>query len=319
MKSIFFIIIILTFSLFLSCEDTTQKKISEISVHTQVVRFDSLFFESDENRFKQLFQDFPFFFPKPFADTIWYNKRKDTLEQEVYAEVKQTFGDFSTQEKQLTSVFQHIKYYFPKFQAPKVITTTTNVDYTSRMIYTDTLLIIGLDNYLGSEHRFYQGFSEYIRQELQPQNIPIDVALSISDFIIANKRNTTFLEAMINQGKQLYLCQKFLPQTKESDILKYTNEKYQWAKANEAEIWRYFIQNQLLYNTDKNTLNRFISLAPFSKFYLELDHESPGGIGRFIGWQIVQSFMKKHPDDLEKLLKTSYQDLFEQAKYKPNR
>jgi hypothetical protein len=30
----------------------------------------------------------------------------------------------------------------------------------------------------------------------------------------------------------------------------------------------------------------------FSKFYLEIDNESPGQVGGWIGWQIVRSYMK---------------------------
>jgi hypothetical protein len=32
--------------------------------------------------------------------------------------------------------------------------------------------------------------------------------------------------------------------------------------------------------------------APFSKFYLEIDNDSPGRIGAWIGWQMVRSYMK---------------------------
>jgi hypothetical protein len=35
---------------------------------------------------------------------------------------------------------------------------------------------------------------------------------------------------------------------------------------------------------------RFINPAPFLKF--EIDNESPGQVGGWIGWQIVRSYMK---------------------------
>lgn len=319
MKSIFLTAILFIGLMLLSCENKLEKKISQIPIHTQTIRFDSLFFESNPTHFSNLRNEFPYFFPHQVDDSIWRNKRQDTLQQELYAEVKQTFGNFETQKRALKSLFQHITYYFPKFDPPKIITITSDVDYKSRVIYADSLLIIGLDNYLGANHRFYQGFSEYIRWEFEAKNITTDVALSITETIIPYYRNQTFLDAMIYEGKRLYLCQKFLPKISEKNLLKYSEEKYNWARTNEAEIWRYFIENQLLYNTNKTTLNRFMEMAPFSKFYMEHDNQSPGGIGRFIGLQIVKKFMKNQSENLEILLKTSPEDLFRQAFYKPSK
>ena len=39
----------------------------------------------------------------------------------------------------------------------------------------------------------------------------------------------------------------------------------------------------------------FFDASPFSKFYLEIDNQSPGRIGRWIGWQIVRSYMNYYP------------------------
>ena len=57
-------------------------------------------------------------------------------------------------------------------------------------------------------------------------------------------------------------------------------------------------------------IDRFLEPAPFSKFYLQLDNESPGKVGRWIGWQIVRYYHKNNPEiSLKKLIKTSSQEL----------
>ena len=127
----------------------------------------------------------------------------------------------------------------------------------------------------------------YIAQELDKKYLPVDVALSFAEAIIPSSRNTTFLDAMIHEGKVLYLAHKFLPTVSEEDLLKYTSEKYQWTEENEAQIWPYFIENQLLYSTHRYVMTRFIDMAPFSKFYLELDNQFHGGVGRDIDCRIV--------------------------------
>ena len=85
-------------------------------------------------------------------------------------------------------------------------------------------------------------------------------------------------------------------------------------------IWRYFIERQILYKTDPDLVQRLLEPAPFSKFYLELDNESPGRVGRWIGWQIVKSFMdQKSETSTQELLRMPAQKLFNLSKYKPKR
>ena len=65
-------------------------------------------------------------------------------------------------------------------------------------------------------------------------------------------------------------------------------------------------------------MERFIEPAPFSKFYLEIDNESPGKIGVWLGWQIVKSYCGQNPDlTLIELLNLSSKELFNSSKYKP--
>ena len=285
----------------------------------KVLRMDSIFFHTPVKELPLIKAKYPLFFPENTTDEEWAKKQSDSLQKELFSEINKTFGDFSDQKKTIKSIYQHIKYYFPQFTPPKVVTLTSDVDYSSRVIYADSLLLIGVDNYLGSKHRFYSDMEAYIAQELDKKYLPVDVALSFAEAIIPSSSNTTFLDAMIHEGKVLYLAHKFLPTVSEEDLLKYTSEKYQWTEENEAQIWRYFIENQLLYSTDRKILTRFIDMAPFSKFYLELDNQSPGGVGRYIGLRIVTQYMEKHPDALQKLGIIPTEELFKEANYKPKK
>ena len=288
-------------------------------MEVKVLRMDSIFFHTPVGELPLIKAKYPLFFPENTTDEEWAKKHSDSLQKELFSEINKTFGDFSDQKKTIKSICQHIKYYFPQFTPPKVVTLTSDVDYSSRMIYADSLLLIGVDNYLGSKHRFYSDMEAYIAQELDKKYLPVDVALSFAEAIIPSSRNTTFLDTMIHEGKVLYLAHKFLPTVSEEDLLKYTSEKYQWTEENEAQIWRYFIENQLLYSTDRKILTRFIDMAPFSKFYLELDNQSPGGVGRYIGLRIVTQYMEKHPDALQKLGIIPTEELFKEANYKPKK
>jgi hypothetical protein len=45
--------------------------------------------------------------------------------------------------------------------------------------------------------------------------------------------------------------------------------------------------------------------------------ESPGGVGKYLGLQIVKSFMERAETDLKGLLTTRPEVIFNKAKYKP--
>ncbi len=86
-----------------------------------------------------------------------------------------------------------------------------------------------------------------------------------------------------------------------------------------VKIWRFFVENELLYNTDPSLSGRFMNPAPFSKFYLELDSESPGRIGQYIGWQIVRAYMKNNDVSLSKMLITDPAEIYKNSKFKPRK
>ena len=75
----------------------------------------------------------------------------------------------------------------------------------------------------------------------------------------------------------------------------------------------------MLYESNVKNEFRFINEAPFSKFYLEIDNESPGRVGQWLGWQIVRSYMENNDVSLDQLLVTDAKTIFEKSKYKPNK
>jgi len=111
-----------------------------------------------------------------------------------------------------------------------------------------------------------------------------------------------------------------IPNKTDAQKIGYTQDQLDWAKANESYIWRYFVERELLYSTDSDLPSRFINPAPFSKFYLvEIDNESPGKIGQYMGWQIVRAYMENNDVILKQLLTASTEDIFNNSKFKPRK
>ena len=154
---------------------------------------------------------------------------------------------------------------------------------------------------------------------LNKQFLTADVAGSFAKRVVPRPRDRNFLSQLIYYGKELYLKDKLIPFNTDAQKIGYSPEQIGWAEANEEQIWRYFVSNELLYSTDNKLSRRFLDPAPFSKFNLEFDSESPGRIGRYMGWQIVRAFMDKNKLRLQQMLNLSEEEIFKKSNYKPNK
>ena len=317
----FFQIILLILCSFCACDtDKTEKiDISNMDVKFLVKRFDIDYYTAEKGTIEDLKKKYPYFFPKGITDSITLSKIRNKDEQELFSETQKLFKDFSPLKKQFSSLFKHVKYYNPKFTAPTVVTMLTNIDYESRVIYADSLLLVSLDVYLGGKHKFYTDYPKYIKENNTKEHLIVDVAEAIVASQVFGGKERSFVGKMIREGKKMYLLDCYLPGVNPSEKIGYETDKYNWVISNEEQIWSYFIEKKLLFSTDTKLNMRFLETAPFSKFYREQDNLSPGKVGVWVGWQIVRSFMKHNDVSLQELLKINDLDLFQKSKYKPRK
>ncbi len=305
--------------LVLSCDDDKKipPEIECMVIDMRVERFDELFAKSDSSDLQALKNQFPYLFSSRYPDEYWYQKFTDTIQIEINTEVAKAFPDFDQQKASLETLFKHIKFYFPTTTVPKIVTIATEPDYRGKVVLADSLLLIGLTSYLGTDHHFYTGIPRFQARSFREEQIDVDVAAAFAKEKVSTPRNKEFLSQLIYEGKQLYLMKELLSLQPESEILGYTEDELTFARENEQNIWEFFIKNELLYDTDSKLLSRFIDPAPFSKFYLEFDNETPGRLGRYIGYEIVSSYMQKNDVPLKTMLFQDAATIFAAAKYKP--
>lgn len=302
------------------CDDSAKsvsEEVKKVAVTLEISRFDEEFNRLTPEGLPGLKAKYPYLFPEQFPDSIWIAKHQDSLQIQLRREVASAFQDFSPFEAQLELLYKHVLFYFPQVKLPRIVTLTTDVDYDNRVLLTDSLLFIGLDNYLGQDHEFYEGLSRYLAKGLDSKFMLRDVAESFAVRLVPYPKERSFIARMVYYGKILYLIDLFMPLEPEALKLGYSELEYEWTQANEEQIWRYFVERELLFSTDRELDPRFLDPAPFSKFRLELDSESPGQVGRFIGWKIVQSYTANHSDELNQVLHLSGEQLFQLSQYKP--
>lgn len=317
----FFIIVFLILSTLTSCSSDNKVvvDVSGIDVEVLINRYEVDFYKSNTGNLPLLKHKYPYLFPRSFSDSLAISKMSNKEEIDLFNETQKIYNDISDLELQLSSLFKHIKYYNPKFKSPNISTMISNIDYDSRVIYADSILLISLDVFLGKEHKFYSDYPKYIKENNTKENIIVDIANSISENQILPIKSRSFIGKMVYEGKKMYLLDLYLPAISDKLKIGYLEPKLDWAVANEEDIWKYFIERKLLFSTDTKLNKRFLDNAPFSKFYLENDNQSPGRIGIWLGWQIVRSYMQNNDVSLQQLLKINDLDLYKKSKYKPRK
>jgi len=298
--------------------DTTGESV-DLVIHDISKRF-----FNDSISLDKLKQDYPFFFSNQ-ADSIWNATRTNSFEQNIYKQSVAQFGDFKKLDEQLVPVFQKYKYYFPSIQTPKVFLYSSglqSLDYPVVYSAQDKLLFIAMDGFLGEKSKLYDSIrvEHYLRNSMYIDRVPSAVVGAIAENIVTySPRQQQFIDMILYEGKKLILQDALLTNTPDEYKIGYTPKQMKWAVENEGNIWTYFVEQNYVFSDDRTLKTRFINVAPFSKFNNEIEQESPGRIGAWIGWQIIRKYLQENPEVTlqELLLDMDSQRILQASKYKP--
>ncbi len=315
-----FLVFALTSIILTSCSknDKIKSEAEDIPVSIEVDRYDKAFFETKPQDLNKLKSKYPFFFPPNVSDTAMVEKMTNPLWRELYKEVEKRYDNFDLEKEGIEDLFKYIKFYYPKTRTPKVVTLIHDMDPQYKAIYADSLVVISLEMYLGKNHKFYE-YPEYVKKTFEPSQILPDIVQSFSYGKVKPPMERDFLSQLVYAGKQLYLKDILLPEYSDEDKICYTTDEIKWCEEHDVDVWRFFVEEKLLYSTDSKLIPKFIEPAPFSKFGLTNDNETPGRVGAWIGWQIVRAFMDNNDVPPQQMFLMDAKEIFQKSKYKPTK
>lgn len=229
------------------------------------------------------------------------------------------FNDISDIENEFNQAFRFYKYYFPERPVPQVISFISEYSIGT-FTYEQEILGVGWDFFLGADYPLYNPtfFPNYIKRTMNKEHLVAKAIEALATDLVGDAEGDRLMDLMISNGKVLYIMDQLLPHTPDSIKLAYTQTQVDWCEANELAVWSHLLSEELLYSTRRKDIRKLVEHSPNSP---GMPEEAPGRTANWIGWQIVKSYMNRHPDaSLEELIALKdAQLLLDQARYKPRR
>lgn len=328
------IIVVLIFSLLWGCSNNDWDiDISDIQIDQDFKRFDQELFnvphDSVWNYVEKWEKEYPRFFSVyntgiikiggtnqlNYDEKLVYFLTDPDIEG-AFEMVRREFANLNFKNT-LRDAFKRYHYYFPNKDIPDIYTHISG--FNQSVIVDSNYISISLDKYLGKDTKYYQMLRApmYKREKMIPEKIPADViyALAVTEFDYQPKKDN-LISQMIYYGKIHLFMKALLPNTADNLLWGFSEEKMEWCEKNERQMWMYLVENKMLFTTSYKDIKRYIDDGPFTSTFSK---QSPGRSGRWLGYQIIRSYMKQHPTvTLKQLMEMQdYQKILNESKYRP--
>ena len=335
-KGYYILNVIMLMGLLCGCGNKHQYIPKDIeAVEVEIVRFDNAQLavrpDSVKQDIEQLYANYELFMPI-FVEGILGLQTEDTAYLcEMYAQfltdtvmgfaqtnttAQELFANVDSLQEALNTGFSRLHFLYPEWEIPTLYLFVSG--FNSSVMYYEDIMGVGVDMYLGSDYPYYnQVVYDYQKQTMRKACVAGDVlSMYLAYHISYNSKYNRLLEQIIFRGKQLFLLAQLLPNEPVWEVIGYSKEQWDWCEQYEQAIWNRIMQKRDLFKTESNVLSSYMNDGPFTA---EVTQDSPGRLGVWVGWRIVDSYMRNNKDvTLRELMnENDAQKILEQSYYKP--
>lgn len=311
---------------------SSEVKKNEKIINLPIFRYEEDIFKMDKNNLAEELKALDKRYPEFFIQTEFLNNPEaiqrfsdylnDPVILDIYNCVMKQFPNLETFKKDFYAALARYYTLYPSDTLSGIITTVPGIDFETPSIFLyDNYLIINLDLYLGATDVHYKqiGIPKYISKRMDKKYMTIDCfnkALVYKH--LPEKEPVTLLDNIINEGKKLYFTEVMNPNALKADIIGYDEKEMKWAEENYGKVWAYIIENNHLFSKEEEIIRRYAKEAPFTKPF---ENASPGRMGNYIGWLIINNYMNNSKNiTIDELMKnTDSQYILQQSLFKPKK
>ncbi|MBK6732349.1 MAG: hypothetical protein IPG60_15810 [Bacteroidetes bacterium] len=301
-----------------SCGNKNKIKtpdVSNIPVDVHFIRFDQSLMQANGRNYVEVIDSLKELYPEFFTlytnnvlniplkdssyniyDTLYSYMISDKYMLRLYDSVQHIYSNMSDVEADVAKAFQYYKYYFPDSTLPQVFTYIAPFVY--QVVLGDDVIGVELNMFLGKNFSYYSSFAanlpKYLLYRFRKENIPVSIMLMLADGSVTSLgANASLLDDMLYEGKQMYYLDLVLPKVADSVKIGFNKSQIEWCENNEADIWKFFAGEELLFSKRMQDKQQYIGEAPTTK---GMPEESPGRVAIWMGWQIIRKYMHNNPN-----------------------
>ncbi|MFM1930822.1 MAG: hypothetical protein RL226_125 [Bacteroidota bacterium] len=235
--------------------------------------------------------------------------------QSANAAIEQNFSSKYTEiDQQLSNAFLRYEGYLGDYPTPQVVYMNSGFIYS--VLPSDSALGIGLEYFLGVDHPIVkqldpQVFPQYVKNKMKPEFL---VSEALRGWLLVQYQDQyysekTLLDALMYWGKIMYILDVLLPTVPDHLKMSYTEAEQQWCTTNERNIWLELSKQDILYESRRFEINRWIADGPFTRVE-NVPQDAPSRIGIWMAREIVRDYMNRNE-------KVTLHDLLEERNYLP--
>jgi len=292
-----------------------------------ILRYEISLMAIDTNRVSEelhrLYKEYPLFLEGADKDDLdnirqIFDFVTDPRSKELLNDILEKYPNLKWLETALGQSFVRYNRIFDRDIIPAIYTYISYLDYENRVIFMDSVLVIAIDMYLGTDNKHYDAIAlqMFKRTRLDKPFIPVDAMRAVAHYELERTPQplTTLLDHMILHGKVAYFLEQTLPKTDMATRLGYLPEQMAWARKNEKTVWSYLMREQLLYEQNAFKYRTFVNESPT----IQMFPGSPGRVGHYLGYQIVRQYMKNTGQTIPELFaETDSQTILRLSNYRP--
>lgn len=237
--------------------------------------------------------------------------------KEINQRVREEYEDIRFLHTNINGAMARAHYLYPEWEIPTLYFMVTGFQGNAYLLESSDFMI-GVDMYLGGDYPYYNGVVyEYQKKQMNKDYITNHVILNYLYYHLDNPATQNrLLDRILYEGRLMYMMQQLMPGRLPAYIIGYNESEWKWCEKNEKQIWGMICDKQDLFSTQPMLINSYVSDGPFTS---EISQDSPSKVGTWIGWRIIDSYMKNHKETtLQQLMELSDSQLIlQESGYRP--
>lgn len=189
-------------------------------------------------------------------------------------------------ESVLVVLEQNVKRVLPEVKGVRYYGVIS--PFQQPLMKSDTTMFVVLNHFLGPDYPGYGAFDEQTRNSKQLRNIPYFIARARlrEAYPFDSGMNPSVIDKMLYEGAVDYSALKLSDNNELAPMLGWTTEDAAAVSANEPKLWEELVMSNQLFSEDPVVSEAVINGR--------LQSDMPTGIGRYLGWRIVKSYMENN-------------------------